>query len=226
MQKNNKQLLIFDLDGTLIDSVPDLAYATNATLMQLNQPTFAEDIIRHWVGNGAKKLIERALSGSADVSSYLTDEFVQQALELFFTNYEKYTCVKTQTYIGVDEGLHLLKDSGFILALVTNKPSQFIPTIIEKMRWQNLFSLLLGGDSLAQKKPHPAPLQYVCRELDIPVKASYMIGDSKNDVLAGKNAGMDTLALSYGYNYGQDICLENPTQTFDNFHDLVKFILS
>lgn len=226
MQKNNKQLLIFDLDGTLIDSVPDLAYATNATLMQLNQPTFAEDIIRHWVGNGAKKLIERALSGSADVSPYLTDEFVQQALELFFTNYEKYTCVKTQAYIGVDEGLHLLKNSGFILALVTNKPSQFIPTIIEKMRWQNLFSLLLGGDSLAQKKPHPAPLQYVCRELDIPVKASYMIGDSKNDVLAGKNAGMDTLALSYGYNYGQDIRLENPTQTFDNFHDLVKFILS
>lgn len=226
MQKNNKQLLIFDLDGTLIDSVPDLAYATNATLMQLNQPTFAEDIIRHWVGNGAKKLIERALSGSADVSPYLTDEFVQRALELFFTNYEKYTCIKTQAYTGVDEGLHLLKNSGFILALVTNKPSQFIPTIIEKMHWQNLFSLLLGGDSLAKKKPHPAPLQYVCRELDIPVKASYMIGDSKNDVLAGKNAGMDTLALSYGYNYGQDIRLENPTQTFDNFHDLVKFILS
>ncbi len=222
----NKQLLIFDLDGTLIDSVPDLAYATNAVLSELGRATFDEDTVRHWVGNGAKKLVERALSGGDVLDPNLSEQTVQQALQRFFVHYAEHTCVNTQAYEGVSQGLQRLKQAGFTLALVTNKPAQFLPAIFTAMNWQNLFSLTLGGDSLPVKKPDPAPLLHVCEQLGFSTQQTYMVGDSKNDILAGHNANIDTLALTYGYNYGQDIRLENPTHTFENFTDLVDFVLT
>lgn len=221
----NKALLIFDLDGTLIDSVPDLANAINLMLQDLGRATFSESTIRHWVGNGAKVLVERALSGSTQVSSALSPELVEQALATFFVHYRVHACQQTTAYAGVDEGLAKLKSAGYTLAIVTNKPYEFVPSIIEAMGWQTLFSLMLGGDSLPVKKPDPTPLTTVCQRLQFSAAQSYMIGDSKNDILAGQNAGIDTLGLSYGYNYGQDIRASNPTQAFDSFRELVDFLI-
>lgn len=220
-----KSTLMFDLDGTLIDSVPDLAFATNAMLQDLQKPTYDEAFIRHWVGNGAKMLVARALSGQADVDPNLTTAQIDDALSRFFYHYENNTCVYTKAYPGVHQGLAQLKQQGYELVLITNKPSQFIPAILDKMGWQALFSLTLGGDSLAVKKPHPEPLLYACQQLKVLPEQCYMIGDSSNDVLAGQNAKIETLALTYGYNYGQDIRLSHPTHVFDEFLHLVQFLI-
>ena len=222
----NKQLLIFDFDGTLIDSVPDLADATNAMLTTLGKQPYSIDTIRNWVGNGSKMLVERALVGKIEVlEGALTNEAVDHAEQVFFDAYSKMGDSKTVAYPDVDSGLKKLQAAGYKLALVTNKPIRFVPKILQFFGWQDLFSEVLGGDSLPVKKPDPAPLLHVCETLNINPAQAIMIGDSRNDILAGQNANMDTLGLSYGYNYGQDIRELNPTEAFDDFASLVAYIL-
>ncbi len=108
---------------------------------------------------------------------------------------------------------------------MTNKPIRFVPKILQSFGWQDLFEEVLGGDSLPTKKPDPAPLLHVCDVLGVMQDKAVMIGDSKNDILAGQNANIDTLALSYGYNYGQDIRTSNPTHAFNSFAELLDFLL-
>ncbi|MGO2213326.1 phosphoglycolate phosphatase [Psychrobacter alimentarius] len=226
MTIDNKKLLIFDFDGTLIDSVPDLADATNAMLTTLGKDTYPIDTIRNWIGNGSRLLVERALVGKVDVAEGdLTVEEADHAEQLFFEAYTNIGGSKTIAYPDVDSGLKKLHDAGYTLALVTNKPIRFVPKILQTFGWQDLFSEVMGGDSLPTKKPDPAPLLYVCTQLGITPDQALMIGDSRNDILAGQNANMDTLGLSYGYNYGQDIRDLNPTAAFDHFADLVDWIM-
>ena len=222
----NKQLLIFDFDGTLIDSVPDLADATNTMLLALGKDIYPIDTIRNWIGNGSRLLVERALVGKITVlDGELTKEEADHAEQIFFDAYTELGGRKTVAYPDVDSGLKKLKAAGYTLALVTNKPIRFVPKILQSFGWQGLFSAVVGGDSLTVKKPDPGPLLHVCEALDISVAQSIMIGDSRNDILAGQNANMDTLGLSYGYNYGQDIRELNPTEAFDHFADLVAWIM-
>lgn len=222
----NKQLLIFDFDGTLIDSVPDLADATNAMLTTLGKETYTIETIRNWIGNGSRLLVERALVGNVEVAAgALTKEEADHAEQIFFDAYKNLSGSKTVAYPDVDSGLKKLHAAGYILALVTNKPIRFVPEILQSFGWQDLFSEVIGGDSLPVKKPDPAPLLHVCETLNVNVDQAVMIGDSKNDILAGQNANMDTLGLSYGYNYGQNIRELNPTEAFDNFADLVAWIM-
>lgn len=222
----NKQLLIFDFDGTLIDSVPDLADATNAMLTTLGKDTYPLDTIRNWVGNGSRMLVERALVGKIEVlEDELTVEEAEHAEQVFFDAYKNLSDSKTVAYPNVDSGLRQLKEAGYTLALVTNKPIRFVPKILESFGWASLFDMVLGGDSLTTKKPDPAPLLHVCDKLGVMQDKAVMIGDSRNDILAGQNAKIDTLGLSYGYNYGQDIRDLNPTAAFDDFAALVKYLL-
>lgn len=222
----DKQLLIFDFDGTLIDSVPDLADATNAMLTTLGKTPYPLASIRNWVGNGSRMLVERALVGKIEVlEGELTIEEADHAEQVFFDAYKNISGSKTVAYPDVDSGLKQLKAAGYTLALVTNKPMRFVPKILHAFGWQDVFSEVLGGDSLPSKKPDPAPLLHVCKTLNILSAQAIMIGDSKNDILAGQNANMDTLGLSYGYNYGQDIRELNPTEAFDDFGALVDYLL-
>lgn len=221
-----KSLLLFDFDGTLIDSVPDLAAGINGMMAELGRDSYPLDKVRDWVGNGSRLLVERALFGAVDVGDGLPAAEVDAAEEIFFKAYAQQSGKETVAYPNVDSGLKQLADAGFTLALVTNKPIRFVPKILESFRWDGLFTEVLGGDSLLTKKPDPAPLLHVCQQLNVTPAQAVMIGDSKNDILAGQNAAMDTLGLSYGYNYGQDIRDYNPTAAFDNFQDLVDFILA
>lgn len=222
-----KQLLIFDFDGTLIDSVPDLADATNTMLSQLGKATYSLETIKQWVGNGSRLLVERALLGKTEVlAGELTTEQADHAEQLFFDAYSNISQSKTLAYPDVDKGLQQLKAAGFTLALVTNKPIRFVPKILESLGWIPLFDVVLGGDSLPVKKPDPAPLLHVCETLNFQPAQAFMIGDSVNDILAGQNAGIDTLGLSYGYNYGNHIGDSNPTQVFDSFADLLAYLLA
>ncbi len=217
----NKQVLLFDLDGTLVDSVPDLAIAVNHTLTELGLNNFSQTQIRGWVGNGALALIQRALSGGTEISKSLDVELTEKALKIFFTAYTENVCRETTAYDGVLETLQSLKGLGYRLAIITNKPARFVEPILTDLGLQDLFELILGGDSLKYKKPHPLPLTYACEQLGVTIENSIMIGDSKNDILAAKEAGMHSIGLTYGYNYGEHIAEYQPELVLAHFSDLL-----
>lgn len=224
MQKINT--LLFDLDGTLVDSAPDLAAAVNKTLAVLQRDTFAEQQIRTWVGNGAKVLIERALSGSQQIDPELDSALANDALGLFLKHYQQDVCVYSKLYAGVAETVQQLKNAGFTLAIVTNKPEKFIQPILDKLQIAEFFCASLGGDSLPEKKPSPQPLLHICQQLNVAVANTLMIGDSHNDILAAKAANMQSIGLTYGYNYGEDINKHQPDWVFDNFADIAKLLIN
>jgi len=216
-----KNVLLFDLDGTLVDSAPDLALAVNRTLLDFGRAEFNQHTIHHWVGNGAKVLIERALSGSAEIDPQLDPALSQDALAIFLTHYQQCLCVESSLYDDVKDGLLSLKNAGFRLAIITNKPAIFIEPILTGLGINNVFELLIGGDSLPERKPHPAPLHYALEQLKVSAQQCVMIGDSKNDILAAKAANIDSVGLTYGYNYGEDINQYQPQWCFDTFAELL-----
>lgn len=220
----NKKLIIFDFDGTLIDSGPDLAYALNYMLEQLGRKTFNEDLIHGWVGNGAQTLVKRALSGKTDIDSNIDEVLFSKALDIFLSYYEKNVCVRTKTYPNVTQTLKKLKESNYMLAIVTNKPYAFVKPILEKLELLELFEFYIGGDSLPQKKPDPAPLLHVCEKLNISVENSLMVGDSKNDILSANACAMESIGVTYGYNYGENIAKYDPTVVVDNFDEILRVI--
>ena len=221
---NNKEVILFDLDGTLIDSAPDLAVAVNHMLHTLNRTTFSENIIRFWVGNGAQVLVKRALSGQSDIDENLDPVLFEKALDIFLTFYAQNLAVTTVTYPNVPSTLKTLKEAGYRLVIVTNKPFDFVAPILDGLKLTGLFELHLGGDSLPQKKPDPTPLLHVCEQLDVTVEQCIMVGDSKNDILAANTANMQSIGVSYGYNYGEDIGVYEPSMVINDFGDLLKIL--
>ncbi len=224
MKFSNKEVILFDLDGTLIDSAPDLAVAVNHMLHTLKRETFSEDIIRYWVGNGAQVLVKRALSGQSEIDENLDPVEFEKALDIFLTFYAQNLAVTTVTYPNVPATLKALKEAGYRLAIVTNKPFDFVAPILKGLNLDGLFELHLGGDSLPQKKPDPAPLLHACKQLDVTVEQCVMVGDSKNDILAANAAKMQSIGVSYGYNYGEDIGVYEPSIIINDFGDLLKFL--
>ena len=222
MKFENKELILFDFDGTLIDSVPDLVSAINEMQTALRREHFEEDVVRSWVGNGAQTLVKRALSGSVNIDESIDTAFFEKALEIFLRAYKEHACVKTRTYPNVHTTLQKLKERGYKMAIVTNKPHTFVAPILKGLELEEYFSLYLGGDSLEKKKPHPEPLLHICRKLGVDVLNAVMVGDSKNDILAANAANMQSIAVSYGYNYGEDISLHHPSIVVDDFADILK----
>ena len=220
----DKQLLIFDLDGTLVDSAPDLALSINEMLSKLNRATFSEQKIRGWVGNGAQVLVKRALVGATVVPEHIPDANVEQALEIFLASYQKNICVHSALYPGVKSTLQQLKSQGYRLAIVTNKPLVFVEPLLAGLGLDNLFELILGGDSLPKRKPDPMPLLHVCQTLDISPQNCVMIGDSSNDIIAAKAAKMDSIGLTYGYNYAKPIADDNPDLVLEVFIGLCEVL--
>lgn len=215
-----KSVLLFDLDGTLVDSAPDLALALNKTLADLNIATFDLDTIRSWVGNGAKTLVDRALSGSAIIDENLDAELSQKALTRFLDHYRENLCIDTVLYDGVESGLHAMKAAGFRLGIITNKPEEFIKPILSGLGIDGLFEILIGAGTLPEKKPHPAQLFHAVEQLKVTIDECLMVGDSKNDILAAKAAKMESAGLTYGYNYGENIADNKPEWCFNTFTEL------
>ena len=222
---NDKQLIIFDLDGTLIDSSPDLANAINYMLCSLGRNTFSTDTIHYWVGNGAYILVKRALSGKREVDPNIDERLFNQALEIFLDHYKSHLCVETVPYPNVISTLQTLQKRGYRLAIITNKPYKFVAPILTNLKLDSYFETFLGGDSLPQKKPHPMPLEHLCKTLGVNIDQSVMVGDSKNDILAAKACGMHSIGVTYGYNYGEDINSYDPDLVVDQFQHILPTLL-
>lgn len=221
MKFTDKKAVLFDLDGTLIDSAPDLALAINHMLTSIGREEISPAIIRSWVGNGASILVQRGLSGQTDIDENLDPELLEKSLAIFLDFYANNLCVDTVTYPHVRSSLKILKAKGYRLAIVTNKPYDFIQPILDGLELNGLFELLVGGDTLEKRKPDPLPLHYACEKLGVTVEQCVMVGDSKNDVLAANAANMQSIGLTYGYNYGEDINEHNPDISFDDFADII-----
>lgn len=213
------RLAMFDLDGTLLDSVPDLAAAVDKMLMLLGREPAGIERVRDWVGNGSRVLVRRALAGQLQHDE-VADELADEALALFMQAYAGGHEL-TSVYPGVRECLDWLAARAVPLAIITNKPAQFIEPLLEEKRLGGYFRWLVGGDTLPQQKPDPAALFWVMQQAGAAPGESLFVGDSRNDVRAARAAGVPCVALTYGYNHGEPIANERPALVLDDLRELV-----
>lgn len=215
LKLNRFSAVIFDLDGTLVDSVPDLALAINNALSQLSLGSVSQEQVRMWVGNGSRKLVERTLDALA-----INDiETLQQLHETFLVSYKQFLCADSVLYPGVEALLKQLSANNIALGLVTNKPIEFVPHLLESLGIHHYFQTLIGGDSLPEKKPSPMPLRHVAQTLNVTEDKCLMIGDSESDVRSAQAANMPCVLLRQGYNQGQDLSAMNPNWLL---HDVLE----
>lgn len=213
------RLVMFDLDGTLMDSVPDLAAAVDKMLMLLGREPAGIERVRDWVGNGSRVLVRRALAGQLEhegVSGELADEALALFMQAYSGGHEL-----TAVYPGVRECLDWLREREVKLAIITNKPAQFIEPLLEEKGLAGYFQWLVGGDTLPQQKPDPAALFWVMDKAGVAPGESLFVGDSRNDVRAAKAATVPCVALTYGYNHGEPIADEHPALVLDDLRELV-----
>ncbi len=221
---NQIKLIAFDLDGTLLDSVPDLALAADQAVQALGFPGVTELEVRDYVGNGADVLIGRSLSRNLVVDPDLSKDVHAKARELFDDFYEKTGHKLSHLYANVKETLVALHEAGFTLAIITNKPSKFVPHILLQHGIENYFSDVIGGDTFPNKKPDPMALNWLLDKHKVDASQMLMVGDSKNDILAARNAGCVSFGLTYGYNHGEPISNAKPDFVADDIAQLLEIV--
>ncbi|MFV0574666.1 MAG: phosphoglycolate phosphatase [Vibrio sp.] len=221
MSLQNIRLIAFDLDGTLLDSVPDLAVGVDQAVQSLGYPAVTEEQVRDWVGNGADILIGRALSQSMTVDPALDAELLKDARIRFDDFYHQTGHKLSHLYSNVKSTIEALHQQGFILAVVTNKPSKFVPDILAQHGIADYFVDVLGGDAFPKKKPDPMALNWLLEKHKVTAEQMLMVGDSKNDILAAKNAKCHSFGLTYGYNHGEPILDSAPDFVADNIAELL-----
>ncbi|WP_119393387.1 HAD family hydrolase [Salinibius halmophilus] len=194
--------LLFDLDGTLVDSVADLAESLNAALSQNQLLNVTVEQVATWVGNGTRVLVQRAL-GSMDAEDHL-----EQVLADFTSHYAKSSHKASIPLRGAIEALEWAYGEGIPMAVVTNKPEAFAFDVLKAQDLEGFFPVVIGGDTCSTNKPDPEPLQEAMKRLG--VTEAIMVGDSKTDVASGKNAGLPVFAVEGGYNHGLPISDSNP----------------
>lgn len=211
------ELVMFDLDGTLLDSAPDLAVAVDAMLERLGRAPAGLAKVRLWIGNGARVLVRRALADDMEHES-VDEAAADRALALFMELYGGSHAL-TQVYPGVLDSLALLRTLGVRLAVITNKPERFVAPLLADMGLGD-FDWIVGGDTLPQQKPDPAGLLLVMDKAGVTAEQALFIGDSRNDIRAARAAGVRCVALSYGYNHGEPIAKEAPDLVVDDLREL------
>ena len=208
-----KQALVFDLDGTLVDSIADLALALNLALAALGRRSLLSDEVKHMVGDGARVLVERALlaTGGAGDTEWTLGEFLLA--------YEAAPDVHTRTWPGVEETLALLHEAGHRMALCTNKPERPSRTLLDSLGLDRYFPGVIGGDTLAHRKPHPSVSWAALATMDARPEQAVWIGDSAVDVASARAVGMPVIAVRYGYARGSPDDL-GADAVIDAFEDL------
>lgn len=212
------RMILIDVDGTLVDSVPDLAYCVDQMMLQLGRPPHGEAKVRNWVGNGVERLVRRALIGQ--LSGEPDEADFARAYPIFLDLYAKNTSQRSVLYPGVREGLDYLKSAGYKLGCVTNKAEQFTLPLLRDLGVRDDFAIVISGDTLEEKKPHPMPLLHGASFFQIDPADAMMVGDSQSDVKAARAAGFQIVCMSYGYNHGEDIHASNPDAVIDSLSEI------
>ena len=223
--KTQFKVIGFDLDGTLVDSLPDLALSVNSALADFSLPQAPEELVLTWIGNGAPVLIARALEwAKVQTGKDFSDAEMEQVKERFNVYYAENLCNVSRLYPNVKQTLETLKARGYTLAVVTNKPTRHVQPVLAAFGIDHLFSEMLGGQSLPVIKPHPGPLYYLCGKFGVEPRQVLFVGDSRNDILAAHSAGCSVVGLTYGYNYNIPIAESNPDWVFDDFTKLLEIL--
>jgi phosphoglycolate phosphatase len=195
--------ILFDLDGTLVDTAPDITAAVGATLLALQRPSLDDHVLRSYIGRGVDILLHRALTGERDGSA--APGLHREARAVFLEHYAAHNGRTAQVYPGVREGIAHARRLGLALCCVTNKPQAFSDALLAKLGLDESLEFVLGGDALPKGKPDPAPLLHAAARLGLGPKACLMIGDSSNDAIAARAAHMPVVLVGYGYTEDQPV---------------------
>ncbi len=209
-------LIIFDLDGTLIDSKLDIAFSVNHTLASLSLEMLPVDTITSFVGKGVKNLLRQALG------EYAHAKF-EPAIKIFRRHYGEHCLDKTVLYPSVKKTMESL--GGFKKVIVTNKPAQFAAPILKGLEIAHFFETVLGGDDVQQKKPAPEPVYFLLEKLNVRPDKAIVVGDSPLDMQMGKAAGIRTCAVTYGYGKKEDLSFEQPDYLIDDLFELIHLVI-
>ena len=214
----SRELILFDLDGTLVDSASDLYRAMNMSLNVLQLPEVTEEQVRTWVGKGTSLFCYSTLqylTGQVDPAQH------KQLLDTFLEIYNAEPCVDTQPFNGVVDFLDWGLSNNKQMICVTNKPEQPARMIVESLGLSKYFVDVIGGDRFEERKPHPRQLLFCVDEYQLTKDQVLMLGDSSNDVEAARRAGVDCIVVSYGYNHGENIQDCQPQQVVDDLTELL-----
>ncbi len=218
------QALLFDLDGTLVDSAPDLCGAMNHVLLQRGLPLLALAQVRHLVGDGARTLLARGFWGE-DAQPPVDDPGFEEAVALFMDYYRQHLTDNSHPYPGVMAMLQHFQRQGMPMAVVTNKPEAMAHSMLQQLALRPFFSHLLGGDTLPQRKPAPEPLLYPLAQWHIAPQQAVMIGDSLTDLQAARAAGCPMIWMTHGYSRGISPASVHPDRILDHCDQLPSCIL-
>jgi phosphoglycolate phosphatase len=213
------KLVIFDLDGTLIDSRLDLIHSVNAMLRHLGRPDLPGDLVASYVGDGAPMLIRRALGDPKD------EKLFNDALDFFLAYYKEHKLDHTTVYAGIPEALRQIRSNGKRrqMAVLSNKPVNPSRAIVEALGLAQFFTHVYGGNSFNTKKPDPMGIRAILNETGVSAVNALMVGDSSVDVLAGRNAGLATCGVTYGFaphTFGEvqpDVVVDTPGELRELF---------
>ncbi len=187
-----RKIAIFDLDGTLVDSIDDLVLSANNTRKEFGLPPLCKEEISSFVGDGLTAFVERLFKEKKSVS--------EKEINVFKKMYKKHIVDNTRFYDGVLECTEKLRKNGFITGILSNKTEYLSKLVIEKLGAESVFSFVYGGDSFPEKKPSPLPIKKIMEMFEGDTSSSFMIGDSCNDIISGKKAGIKTIAVTFGFN--------------------------
>lgn len=223
MLRFRPEMVLIDLDGTLVDSVPDLTRAVDEMQRSLGLSERGEARVRNWVGNGVERLVKRALTD--DLDGEPEESLYQRAYPVFKDAYLAVNGHYSRLYPGIEEGLRWLHAQGFKLGCITNKAAQFTEPLLANLGVSTYFEVIVSGDSLPEKKPHPMPLLHAAEYFGVEPARAMLVGDSMTDVKAARAAGFGkVVCVSYGYNHGIDIREANPDAVIDSLNELAGLL--
>jgi phosphoglycolate phosphatase len=216
------KLVLFDLDGTLVDTAPDLASAANYMLRDLGRTPWTLQHYRAWIGNGMARFVKRALTGEMHVEPDAT--LFERGFASFNHHYSQNVSGASEVFAGAIAALDALKVRGFTLGCVTNKAGAFTRPLLKDLELDGYFALVVAGDTVARLKPDPMPLHYACEQMGVAPEYAVFVGDSENDVTAARAAAMPVICVSYGYNHGRDIRELAPDIVIDSLTDVPQYL--
>lgn len=222
--RNLYDLILFDLDGTLIETAPEIGDATNDTLRRFDLPEVTQRQVNDWIGHGTRELLIQALaaSGKTDVATVRSSPTLPLIAAEFDKNYQQRCGTRSHLYPQVREVLQQLRAAGMRLAVVTNKEGRYTQTVLDAHQLAPLFDCVISGDSLPTKKPDPAGVRHCLAQFQVPTDRALFVGDSSIDAATARNAGVPVWLLPYGYNMGQPITACQPDRVIEDFSALIS----